>query len=46
MDPAKIEFEDSIMGIVQILIKGSKAVSQHLWHVFPHLRKIFDKNKR
>jgi hypothetical protein len=45
VDPTKIEFEDDIVLVLKSFIKRKKSVSKNLWIIFPHLEKVFTKNK-
>lgn len=45
IDPSKIEFEDDIILVLKTFIKKSKRISDTLWTLFPHLFKVFEKNK-
>lgn len=40
-----MEFEDEIVLVIKSLIKRRQTVSPTLWHMFPHLSKVFEKNK-
>jgi hypothetical protein len=46
LEPEKIEFEDDIVLILKTFIKKTKKVSDILWTIYPHLIKVFEKNKR
>ena len=46
VDPEKIEFEDDIVLALKSFIKRSNHISEVLWIIFPHLTKVFEKNKR
>ena len=46
MEPQKIEFEDDLVLVLKTFIKKNKGVSKTLWTIFPHLIKVFEKNKR
>lgn len=45
IDPARIEFEDDIVLTLKSFIKKTNEVSQVMWTIFPHLEKVFAKNK-
>jgi hypothetical protein len=45
VDPHKIEFEDDIILVLKSFIKKTGEVSPTLWTIFPHLTKVFEKNK-
>lgn len=46
LNPENIEFEDDIVLVMKTFIKKSKNVSTTLWTIYPHLMKVFEKNKR
>jgi hypothetical protein len=46
VDPLRIEFEDDIILVLRSFIRKKQAVSVSLWTLFPHLSKVFDKNKK
>ncbi len=46
LNPENIEFEDDIVLVVKTFIKKTKKVSTTLWTIYPHLMKVFEKNKR
>ncbi|MFS8160536.1 MAG: hypothetical protein ACMG6E_10105, partial [Candidatus Roizmanbacteria bacterium] len=46
LNPDSIEFEDDIVLVMKTFIKKTKKVSPTLWTIFPHLIKVFEKNKR
>ena len=46
IEPKQIEFDDDIVLVIKALIKKRQGVSQNLWTVFPHLIKVFEKNKK
>ena len=41
----KIEFEDEIVMVIKSFIQKRSSVSPTLWHMFPHLYKVFEKSK-
>lgn len=45
VDPMKIEFEDDIILAIKTFIKKANGVSPSLWIIFPHLIKVFEKQK-
>ena len=45
VDPTNIEFEDDIVLTLKTFIKKTKSVSSTLWTIYPHLMKVFAKNK-
>lgn len=45
LDPKTIEFEDDIVLVLKTFIKKTKVVSDTLWTIYPHLQKVFEKNK-
>lgn len=45
IDPSRIEFEDDIVLTLKSFIKKTGAISQVMWTIFPHLEKVFEKNK-
>jgi importin-7 len=45
MTPEQIEFEDDIILVLKSFIKKTQSVSPTLWTIFPHLTKVFAKNK-
>jgi hypothetical protein len=46
LNPENIEFEDDIVLVMKTFIKKTKNVSPTLWAIYPHLIKVFEKNKR
>lgn len=44
-DPSQVEFEDEIVLVIKSFIKRKQQVSEILWQMFPHLPKVFEKNK-
>jgi hypothetical protein len=46
IDPKSIEFEDDIVLTLKSLIRKTGQVSPALWALFPHLGKVFEKNKK
>lgn len=42
----QVEFEDDIILVLRSFIKKKQAVSLSLWTIFPHLIKVFEKNKQ
>lgn len=44
--PEKVEFEDDIVLTIKSFIKKTGQISNVLWVLFPHLYKVFLKNKR
>lgn len=44
-EPEKIEFEDDIVLTIKSFIQKTKKVSPTLWTIYPHLMKVFEKNK-
>jgi hypothetical protein len=45
LTPEQIEFEDDIVLVLKTFIKKSKQISPTLWTIYPHLKKVFEKNK-
>ena len=45
LEPSKIEFEDDIVLIMKQFIKKTRTVSSTMWTIYPHLMKVFQKNK-
>lgn len=45
VEPNKIEFEDDIALVIKSFIKQTHAISETIWTIYPHLIKIFEKNK-
>ena len=45
VDPGKIEFEDDIVLTIKSFIKKCPVISPVIWALFPHLYKVFQKNK-
>lgn len=45
MTPEQVEFEDDIILVLKSFIKKTQNVSPTLWTIFPHLTKVFTKNK-
>ena len=45
VDPTKVEFEDDIVLTIKSFIKKSGQISPVIWTLFPHLYKVFKKNK-
>jgi hypothetical protein len=45
LDPTKIEFEDDIVLTIKSLIKKANEISPVIWTLYPHLYKVFQKNK-
>jgi hypothetical protein len=48
LDPSKIEFEDDIVLTIKSFIKKSPSgqISPVIWTLYPHLYKVFQKNKQ
>ena len=46
LDPRQIEFEDDIVLTLKSFIRKTGTVSPTLWTIFPHLAKVFEKNKK
>ena len=46
VNPQQIEFEDDIVLSLKSFIKKTGQVSPVLWTLFPHLYKVFNKNKK
>jgi hypothetical protein len=45
VDPSKVEFEDDIVLTLKSFIKKTGGISPVMWTIFPHLQKVFHKNK-
>lgn len=45
VDPSKVEFEDDIVLTIKSFIKKCGQISPVIWALFPHLYKVFQKNK-
>ena len=45
VDPSKVEFEDDIVLTIKSLIRKTSQISPVVWALFPHLPKVFSKNK-
>lgn len=45
VDPAKVEFEDDIVLTIKSFIKKCGGISPVIWALYPHLYKVFEKNK-